>query len=87
MKFYQDHLKHKYNALEFASPDEMLDCFSPQYIDLILIKDNSRIPIRLKRDTISRTGCKNTGVGVKHSEYVTLSEALDVKREKENCYD
>ena len=82
MKFYQDHLKHKYNALEFASPDEMLDCFSPQYIELILIKDNSKIPIRQKRDTISRTGCKNTGVGVKHSEYVTLSEALDVKREK-----
>ena len=85
MKFYQDHLKHKYNALEFASPDEMLDCFSPQYIDLILIKDNSRIPIRQRRDTISRTGGKNTGVGVKQvsdSEYVTLSEALDVKREK-----
>ena len=89
MKFYQDHLKHKYNALEFASPDEMLDCFSPQYIELILIKDNNRIPIRQRRDTISRTGGKDAGVVVKqvmnvvkHSEYVTLSEALDVKGEK-----
>ena len=85
MKFYQDHLKHKYNALEFASADEMLDCFSPQYIELILIKDNSKIPIRQRRNTISRTGDKIAGVGVKQvsdSEYVTLSEALDVKREK-----
>ena len=85
MKFYQDHLKYKYNALEFASPDEMFDCFSLQYIELILKKDNSRIPIRQRRDTISRTGGKNAGVGVRQvsdSEYVTLSEALDVK-EKE----
>ena len=82
MKFYQDHLKHKYNALEFASADEMLDCFSPQYIELILIKDNNRIPIRQRRDTISRTGGKNTGVEVSDSEYVTLSEALDVKGQK-----
>ena len=82
MKFYQDYLKQKYNALEFASPDEMLDCFSPQYIELILKKGNSRIPIRQRRDTISRTGGKNTGVEVSDSEYVTLSEALDVKGQK-----
>ena len=85
MKFYQDHLKHKYNVLELTSPDEMLDCFSPEYIDLILIKDNKRKPIRQRRGTISRTDGKNAGVGIKQdsdSEYVTLSEALDVKREK-----
>ena len=40
IKYYQDHLKCKYDALELVSPHEMLDCFSPQYIDLILIKVN-----------------------------------------------
>ena len=32
MKLYQDRLKHKYDTFELVSPDEMLDCFSPQYI-------------------------------------------------------
>ena len=85
MKFYQDCLKLKYNALELASPDEMLDCFSPQYIDLILIKDNKRKPIRQRRDALSIVDGKNAVVGIKQdndSEYVTLSEALDVEREK-----
>ena len=82
MNYYQDYLKYKYDSLELVSPDEMLDCFSSQYIDLILIKDNKSKPIR---GTRSIADGKNVGVEVKQdgdSEYVTLSEALDVEKEK-----
>ena len=82
IKYYQDHLKRKYNALELVSPDEMLDCFSPEYIDLILTKDNKSKPIRQRRGVEDKD---NVGVGVKQdidSDCVTLSEALDVEKEK-----
>ena len=77
MKHYQDYLKYKYDTLELASPDEMLECYSPQYIDLTLIKNYKRKPIR-------QNG-QNKRVGVKQDsdlEYVSLSEALDVEKEK-----
>ena len=74
MESYQNYLKCKYDTLELISPDEMLDCYSPQYIDLILIKDNKRKAIRQSRQGFE--------VGVKQGsdlEYITLSEALDVE--------
>ena len=74
MESYQNYLKCKYDTLELTSPDEMLDCYSPQYIDLILIKDNKRKAIRQSRQSFE--------VGVKQEsdlEYITLSEALDVE--------
>ena len=73
----ENYLKCKYDALELTSPDEMLDCYSPQYIDLILIKDNKRKAIRQNRQSFE--------VGIKQEsdlEYITLSEALDVERVK-----
>ena len=85
MKYYQEYLKCKYESLEITSPDEMLDCYSPQYIDLILIKDNQRKPIRHRRGDMSRLEHKNARVGINQdndSEYVTLSEALDVGGKK-----
>ena len=75
MKYYRDFLKHKYDALEMASPDEMLDCYSPDYIDLILIKGHIRKPIRKS----SKNAKVNMDSG---SEYVTISEALNVEGEK-----
>ena len=83
MKYYQDHLKSKYNALELVSPDEMLDCFSPQYIDLTLIKDDKTQRIRQRGGPRSVEDGNNVGVGVKQdidSDCVTLSEALDVEK-------
>ena len=71
MESYRNYLKCKYDTLELTSPDEMLDCYSPQYIDLILIKDNKRKAIG-----------QSFELGVKQGsdlEYVTLSEALDVE--------
>ena len=59
----------------------MLDCFSPQYIDLILIKDNKRKPIRQR----SKVDDENGSVGAQQdskSEDVTLSETLNVEGEK-----
>ena len=85
MKYYQDHLKCKYNALELVSPDEMLDCFSPQYIDLILIKDNTSKPIRQRRGARSIENKNIVEIEVKQdidSEYVTLSDALDVEKKE-----
>ena len=74
MESYQNYLKCKYDTLELTSPDEMLDCYSPQYIDLILIKDNKRKAIRQTQ--------QNFEVGIKQEsdlECITLSEALDVE--------
>ena len=85
MKYYQEFLKCKYESLELTSPDEMLDCYSPQYIDLILIKDNQRKPIRYRRGDMSKLSDGNARVGTNQgndSEYVSLSQALDVEEKK-----
>ena len=37
MRNYQQYLKYRYKALKLTSPDEMLDCSSPEYINLALI--------------------------------------------------
>ena len=37
MRNYQQYLKYRYKALKLTSPDEMLDCSSPEYINLTLI--------------------------------------------------
>ena len=42
-----------------TSPDEMLDCYSLQYIDLILIKDYQREPNRHRRDDTLRLRDEN----------------------------
>ena len=76
MRTYQEYLKHRYRLLELASPDEMLDCSSPQYIDLILIKNNKRKPI------VRQTKRKGRVEQDDEMEYVTLSEALDVENQK-----
>ena len=73
MKYYQNYLKHKYDALEMTSRGEMLDCYSPEYIDLILVKGNERKPIR--------QSSKNAKLHSR-SEYVTISEALNVEGKK-----
>ena len=75
MKYYQDYLKYRYEAMELTSPDEMLDCFSPQYIDLTLIKNNKNRTIKLQ----SKQNVVKQGSDL---DYVTLSEALDVEGEK-----
>ena len=36
MSKYQQHLKEKYKSMKYISPDEMLDCFSTNYIELSL---------------------------------------------------
>ena len=85
MKYYQEYLKCKYESLEITSPDEMLDCYSPQYIDLILIKDHQRKPIRHRRGDMAKLSDENAGVGINQgndSEYVSLSQALDVEGKK-----
>ena len=85
MKYYQEFLKCKYESLELTSPDEMLDCYSPQYIDLILIKDNQRKPIRYRRGDMSKLSDGNARVGTNQgndSEYVSLSQTLDVEEKK-----
>ena len=70
-------MKYKYGTLELTLPDEMLDCYSPQYIDLILINGNQRKPFKQigqnSEDEVKQEG---------DLEYVTLSEALDVEGEK-----
>ena len=73
MKLYQEYLKHKYYTLEMTTPDEMLDCYSPDYIDLVLVKGYKRKPIR-QRSQYAKDNCT--------SEYVTVSEALNVEGEK-----
>ena len=73
MKNYQEYLKLRYRSLELTPPDEMLDCSSSQYIDLILIKDNKRKPIRQKT---------NRKIRGNEMEHVTLSEALDVENQE-----
>ena len=73
MKLYQEYLKHKYYTLEMTSPDEMLDCYSPDYIDLVLVKGYKRKPIK-QRSQYAKFNCT--------SEYVTISEALNVEGEK-----
>ena len=76
MRNYQEYLKHTYRLLELTSPDEMLDCCSPQYIDLILIKNNKRKPI--VRQTNRKVRVKQDD----EMEFVTLSEALDVENQE-----
>ena len=41
MKHYQQDLKYRYKALKLTSPDEMLDCSSPEYINLTLNTDGN----------------------------------------------
>jgi len=82
MKNYQEYLKCKYELSELTSPDEMLDCFSTEYIDLVLIKDNKRKPIKQRSNMSILNGQNTAGIRIKQdsdSKYVTLSEALDVE--------
>ena len=66
MKKYQEWLKSKYESLELISPLEMLDCYSTQYINLTLVREEEDDDhyIFQKRD---------------RCESVTLAEALDVE--------
>ena len=67
MKEYQELLKTRYKSLELISPLEMLDCFSTQYINLTLIreeKDND--PSVMFQQDKKRDG-------------ITLAEALNVE--------
>ena len=77
MKLYQEYLKHKYNTLEMTTPDEILNCYSPNYIDLVLVKGDERKPIR-QRSQYAKDNCT--------SEYVTVSEALNVEGEKKKLF-
>ena len=83
MKNYQEYLKCKYESFELTSPDEMLDCFSPQYIDLVLIKDHKTKPIRQRKNKVTTQDDLWSDVSQdSDTECVTLSEALDVEDQK-----
>ena len=67
MMEYQELLKTRYKSLELISPLEMLDCFSTQYINLTLIreeKDNDP-SVMFQQD--------------KRCDSITLAEALNVE--------
>ena len=67
MKEYQELLKTRYKSLELISPLEMLDCFSTQYINLTLIREekDSDPSIMFQQD--------------KKCDGITLAEALNVE--------
>ena len=60
-----------------TTPDEILNCYSPNYIDLVLVKGDERKPIR-QRSQYAKDNCT--------SEYVTVSEALNVEGEKKKLF-
>ena len=68
MNKYHQYLKCKYELLELVSIDEQLDCLSSKYITLTLLK-------------VDEKG-KTTSTECRKGDSVTLSEALNVQREK-----
>ena len=71
MKKYQEYLKSLYKSLDLISPLEMLDCFSTEYINLTMLKEEEDDP---SYSTLLRDGSYDS---------ITLAEALDEDNQKE----
>ena len=67
MKEYQELLKTRYKSLELISPLEMLDCFSTQYVNLTLIREeqDNDPSVMFQQD--------------KKCDSITLADALNVE--------
>ena len=85
MSKYRQQLKNKYNSLSLGSPEELLECKSSRYVNLLLTKFDKKLK-REREELVSgqlnNIMMRNIPLSSADTRPLTIADVLNVKEEK-----
>ena len=85
MSKYRQQLKNKYNSLSLGSPEELLECKSSRYVNLLFTKFDKKLK-REREELVSgqldNIMMKNIPLSSSDTGPLTIADVLDVKKEE-----
>ena len=79
MSKYRQKLKNRYNLLTLCSPEELLDCSSSRYVNLLLVKVDKKELVAGQLNNIMRKGSSLSSADTRP---LTIADILNVKEEE-----
>ena len=85
MSKYRQRLKNKYNSLSLGSPEELLECKSSRYVNLLFTKFDKKLKRKreeLVSGQLNNIMMKNIPLSSSDTRSLTIADVLDVKEEE-----
>ena len=85
MSKYRQQLKNKYNSLSLGSPEELLECKSSCYVNLLFTKFDKKLKRKRKElvsGQLNNIMMKNVPLSSSDTRPLTIADVLDVKEEE-----
>ena len=85
MSKYRQQLKNKYNSLSLGSPEELLECKSSRYVNLLFTKFDKKLKRKreeLVSGQLNNIMMKNIPLSSSDTRSLTIADVLDVKEEE-----